>query len=1295
MTTDEGLSIIVDTGAEVSLIKKGILGKLPANCTRRSEHEGPSLVDVNNQPIPTYGRHLVKVRVMGETIEIPVIEVNDNLKFNSNILLGMDAISLNQMQLDFKQNRIKIKGKYKDFESGISMEEPKYIRNIQVPNHNRKAPIKVRVLFDQKVAPKSMTVVQVRLTNGKNDNFLLTPYHHYYNMIDEGLLKTDEKGYGQIQVENNNSIEVTLKKNAVIGRAEDLKLVELDPSCVETKILGVKTKDQGEIRKEIEPYVQCEGEEKEDLVKLLSKFRDVIALPGEPLGRTHLTELSLRLVEGTKPIALAPYKIPHSKEEKLNEEIDKLIAQGSVRPSVSPWSFPVVLVNKPDGSIRLCVDYRKLNQVTVGDSYPLPIIDDLIMELGDAKIFSQLDLVQAYHQVPLAEDSRQLTAFRTKSHHLEYVVAPFGLKQMPAVFQRLMNRIFNVHPTRKNVSVYLDDLLVHSGKREEHLTHLEDVLGKLRVAGLKIKLSKCNFFRNEVKYLGYSITDDGFKPQEEKVLAIKKFQTPKSVDDIRSFLGMAGYYRAYIPKFSEIAKPMTAQLKKDSKFEWNKECEAAFNELKECLSSAPVLAYPDFKRPFILETDASGYGIGGVLCQEDPNVRNRLRPISYTSRLLKGAELNYSTTEKEALAAIHALKKFKFVIYGYQTTVITDHKPLVSLFANTLPPGRLGRWALMVQAYKIDFKYKPGILNKVSDCLSRYPLTETTEDPVTEVGAVQLVQTDRPNKPMPTWTIERLIKAQQEDNTFGPIYQYCSQSRAEKPPPPSRRLPISGFIVKGDVLYYNDGGKELRQGQKQTKVVVPQELVGSLLRLYHDLPTAGHRGVESTIDRIEAKYVVLGLRAQVQEYVENCERCAQFRTHSKQHTPKFQYQVSPIPFHQVHFDILGPLTTSSEGCRYIIVYVDRFTRYTIVDALPDKATKTVAKSLFEKVVVPYSTPKILISDNALEFTSKLIEDLCAFLKIKKAEITPYMPAANGLAESANKRILNVLRTAVNKSQKNWQELLPQVQVALNTAYHAAIGDTPHYLLFLRDKLLPFEVSMDEVEDGTEDDYVGKMNERLRIAVEAANKNLMEEERRYTVKRNRGAKEYPVKVGYRVYLKNRQLQKRGLAKLSPKWEGPYRVMSDLGRQRFLVKSLVSGKEKRVHAEHTKIVPETCCSRDMNHNVRTPFPGLMESKTDKSDSDQSDEELILISNHAGVNRELSQPVTTGELQETGDVDDHRRPDDDISEGGGSDPVLDDDHAPPTETGPLTQQNEVRSGHDERRYNLRKRKEVRYRY
>ena len=1210
------LDLFLDTGAGVSLIKHRFLVTLDAKSVRKVSTASPDLRDVNDQPLKTYGIYVVIMYIGGVKVSVPVVAVDERLNFPAPILVGMDFLTRNNTKIDFGKNMLLIKGK----EVPITFTNESEDENVRIIHRNEishKVPIRARVLYEQSIPAYTGQVIKIRLSNGAGGHFIFQPYEQFVNNCVEGLVSTCNQGTAQILVINSTGKRLALNKRLVLGKAVRTDVAEMNPrwlqSVSQINTVGSPTSPTpltpSEIRKitdEINPFVNYEGPNKRMLLALLARYRDVLALPGEPVGRTHLTELSLKLIQGAKPIALAPYKIPHSKEETLDREIQSLLSQGLIRPTVSPWAAPVVLVAKPDGSTRLCVDYRKLNALTEADNYPLPVIDDLLMDIGRSKIFSQIDLLQAYHQVPLAEGTGPMTAFKTRKGHYEYTVAPFGLKQMPAVFQRLMNQIFNVEPTNKHVAAYLDDLLVHSESIHDHLKDLEDVFIKLREAGLKIKLKKCNFLQSEVKYLGYELTDEGFKPQKEKVSAISEYPQPASVDDIRSFLGMAGYYRIYIPNFSTIAKPLTNMLKKEAKFEWTGQCEVSFQTLKKLLISAPVLAYPDYKEPFIIETDASNVGIGAVLSQKDPET-NRLRPILYTSRLLKAAEQNYSATEREALAVINALNKFKYVVYGYQITVLTDHKPLTFLFTSTLPPGRLGRWALCVQEYGIKIQYKPGKYNVVPDALSRHPVDPKNPEPELDLGKITLVEGPRPKtkQPVTAWAVEELVRGQQNDPIFGPIYRWLETDQNEPPKAP-RGLEKSQFRMAGGILHYQETGKGAREGRTLIRVVVPSNLVDKLLRLYHDLPTAGHRGTDATVQRIERHYVVQNLRKRVERYVADCTKCATTRKNPRKVSPRFQYIVIPKAFHQVHFDILGPMPLTGDGYKYVICYVDRFTRYTILDALKDRTATSVARSLFERVIAEYTTPSVLLSDNALEFTSSIVRELCRIFAIKKAEITAYVPAANGLAEAANKRILGVLRTAVQKDQKNWKELLPHVQVALNSAYHAAIGDTPHYLLFLNDKILPFETmfhSTMESQNSTQAEFISEMRNRQEIAYKAAQRCLVEEESRYRHKYNLKAKTYPVREGYRVYLKTR-IPPGVCSKLYPKYEGPYRVMKELGRQRYLVKNLGTGAERTVHADYTKIVPESCTTTSMNEMVRLPHPRLKQPRL-VEDIDEDDD------------------------------------------------------------------------------------------
>ena len=472
-----------------------------------------------------------------------------------------------ELFLDFDNNMVR----YDGYGVPLNYTHNTNVNVIRAKREVTKHTLKLRMDKEVILQKNSSTLVTCSVKNTPTEHVIVRPKNKVYeDLFEMGLSQTNESSRVRLRLNNHTNEPRILGRNEVIGYAEITDVAEYTPAAVMSIQKDQHKKpcaSQEDIMDELTPFVECDDEHKELLLPLLAEFRDVLALPGEPLGRTDLVSLSLKLQEGIKPISLAPYKIPHSQEAVLDDEIERLLEEGIIQATISPWAFPVVLVVKADKSVRLCVDYRKLNAATEADDYPLPNINDLLMNLGKSEYFSQIDLLQAFHQVPLAEETKPLTAFKTSRGHYQYNVCPFGLKQMPACFQRLMNNIFHQNPKSQHVNAYLDDVLVNSPSKSTHLEHLRDVLQKLRKAKLKIKLKKCKFFTKRVRFLGFDVTNEGFSPQTDKVEAINKFPTPTSVENIQAFLGMAGYYRCYVKNFSKIASPLTNLLRKGAKFE--------------------------------------------------------------------------------------------------------------------------------------------------------------------------------------------------------------------------------------------------------------------------------------------------------------------------------------------------------------------------------------------------------------------------------------------------------------------------------------------------------------------------------------------------------------------------------------------------------------------------------------------------------------------------------------------------------------------------------------------------------
>ncbi|CAA0840340.1 Uncharacterized mitochondrial protein AtMg00860, partial [Striga hermonthica] len=446
-------------------------------------------------------------------------------------------------------------------------------------------------------------------------------------------------------------------------------------------------------------------------VPIVREFVDVFPdeLPGGPPNRQ--VEFSIDLIPGAGPVSKAPYRIAPKELQELKAQIQELLRLGFIRPSVSPWGAAVLFVKKKNGSMRMCIDYRDLNRLTIKNKYLLPWIDDLFDQLSGACVFSKIDLRSGYHQLKIKESDIPKTAFRTRYGHYEFIVMPFGLSNAPAVFMDLMNRIF--HPYLDQfVIVFIDDILIYSKSQKEHEEHLRVVLETLTREKLYAKFSKCEFWLRRVAFLGHVITQAGIEVDPSKIAAVQNWSTPKSPSEVRSFLGLAGYYRKFIEGFSKIALPLCQLTRKSVEFEWIDRCEASFQELKRRLTSAPVLTIPDPSRSFTIFSDALRQGLGCVLMQDG-------QVVAYASRQLKPHEQNYPTYDLELAAVVHALKIWRHYLYCGRCEIFSDHRSLQYIFTQKDLHMRQRRWLELVKDYDCTIQYHPGKANVVADALSR------------------------------------------------------------------------------------------------------------------------------------------------------------------------------------------------------------------------------------------------------------------------------------------------------------------------------------------------------------------------------------------------------------------------------------------------------------------------------------------------------------------------------------------------------------------------------------------------
>jgi len=604
-------------------------------------------------------------------------------------------------------------------------------------------------------------------------------------------------------------------------------------------------------------------------------------LGSRELGCTSQIEHSIE-TGNARPIKKSPYRIPHALKPVVDEHIDDMLKRKIIEPSTSPWSSSIVLVQKKSkaGSVkyRFCIDYRALNAVTKPDAYPIPNIVDTLDSLGKSKIFSVLHMASGYHQIAVKPEHKEKTAFSCHKGHFQFIKMPFGLNNAPATYQRCIDVVLL---GLKGIAclVYLDDIICFSASMEEHAEKLRDIFERLEQANFKIQPEKCVFATDTVEYLGHICTPLGIRPDPKKVTAIEEYPVPKTVRDIPAFIGLAGYYRRHVPNFAGLAKPLTTLTKKDVPFVWTPECQQAFDELKRILSTEPLLIYPDFSQPFIVACDASTKAVGGVLSQR----RNgREHPILYASRQLNSAESKYSVTELELLAFLFATKQFRCYLYGRNFTVYTDHRALKWLLNLQEPSSRLTRWAVKLSEYDYTAEHRPGTQMRHADALSR------------SVNAVEkyLVLS------------REVIEDEQEKD------ELCLQYKG-----------YENFWTDEDGILYRQCCRE------QPRVVIPASLIYTVLTCYHELPFTAHQGVSRTVEFISKKYLWEMLRNDVSEYIKRCDACAKRKTGHRVVAPLGDALVAHEFLDVVSLDIVGPLPVTERGNKYLLTFIDHFTRF--------------------------------------------------------------------------------------------------------------------------------------------------------------------------------------------------------------------------------------------------------------------------------------------------------------------------------------------------------------------------------
>lgn len=948
-----------------------------------------------------------------------------------------------------------------------------------------------------------------------------------------------------------------------------------------------------------------------DVLSLCKKYSDIFFMEGDFMTTNNFYTQELRISDNN-PVYIKNYRLPYSQKEEIEKQTNKLLHHGLIEPSYSNYNSPIILVPKKGNSLqwRMCIDFRAVNKKLIADKYPLPRIEDILDNLGRSKFFSILDLYSGFHQIPLHENSRDITSFSTNSGSYRWKVLPFGLNVSPNSFSRMMNLAF-AGATPSQCFIYMDDIIVIGCSAKHHLKNLESVFKICKKYNLKLNPSKCQFFKSEVTYIGHRCTDKGILPDMSKFEIITKYPRPFDKNSVKRFVAFMNFYRKFVPNFAELARPLNLLTRRKVDFKWTNECEHSFQTLKNSLLKPPILQYPDFKNKFIITTDASKHAVGACLSQNFDGVE---LPVSYASRSFTKGELNKSTIEKELIAIHFAITHYRPYIFGTHFIVKSDHKPLTYLFSMKNPSSKLTRIRLDLEEYQFTVEYIQGKSNVIADALSRINIrdlikineksifkvetrsaTNNMKENLKQYGNNNTIKNgtenkfrvseERFNRKIPQIKCAReknklSLKIYLHKKILGEISINVLSNNtilAIKPKLTElEKLAINKNLNKlqinnDDLLFRYISLNEFKESCNKYLnslfliiVPKPRNIVNlnerkELIKKYHDDPIfGGHVGKKRLLAKLKMYFYWPKMYIDVSKYINECRNC-------KINKPKFK-TVEPLvltespekPFDIVVVDTIGPFNKTDSQNKYAVTLICNLTKYLVIVPVESKEACIVAKAIFENVILMFGPMKAILTDNGTEYKNNLLKELLELMKIEHHVSTPYHHETVGSIERCHRVLNEYLRSYINEQQSNWDELTKYFSYCYNVTPHMSFNlqYTPFELVFGKTPNIPefcFNTKIEPIYDF--DSFAKEFKFKLQTMHKNAKYLLDESKKKAKIIFDKKVKEIVLKIGDKVLIKREDRKK-----LDPLYIGPY-IVKDINKSNVIIE--YKNKEKSIH------------------------------------------------------------------------------------------------------------------------------------